>query len=87
MGRRVVPSSQHDQVNNWLGRSQWSQDPFYNGSINGFRIYDGALSPADVAASFARGPDAVPEPSAIGAGVLAVAFRLRRTRHGPARHA
>ena len=58
----IDPSVQ-DQVNNWLGRSQWSVDPFFNGSINEFRIYDNALSPADVAQSFSRGPDAVPEPT------------------------
>jgi hypothetical protein len=81
---RVDPS-QAEYTNFWLGRSNFQKDPFFNGSINEFRIYDNALSTADVAASFAAGPDApLPEPSAV-ASALAVAgaglLRLRRHRH------
>lgn len=43
-------------VNNWLGHSQYPDFDF-NGSIAEFRIYDGALSAADVAAHFSVGPD------------------------------
>jgi hypothetical protein len=39
-----------------LGRSQWA-DPHFNGSIDDFRVYYGVLTPAQVAASFAAGPD------------------------------
>ncbi len=46
-------------VNDWLGRSQWP-DPVYQGSINEFRIYEGALTAAQVAADYAAGPDALP---------------------------
>jgi hypothetical protein len=46
-----------DDYNVWLGRSNWP-DPFFTGDFNEFRIYDGALSDAAVAASFAAGPDA-----------------------------
>ena len=81
VGRRSITldPSQFDQVNNWLGRSQWT-DPFFNGSIDEFRIYDTALTPAEVAASFAAGPDAVvPEPASAAAIVLALPlFRRRR---------
>ena len=84
VGRRsiTIDPSLHDQVNNWLGRSQWSADPFFNGSISEFRIYDQALSAAEVAANFVAGPDViVPEPSAAGVVTVAVAgLFLRRTR-------
>jgi hypothetical protein len=45
-------------VNNFshLGRSQWA-DPNLNGSIDDFRVYYGVLSPAQIAASYAAGPD------------------------------
>jgi hypothetical protein len=34
----------------WLGRSQFAADPYFNGKIDEFRIYNGALSAAEVAA-------------------------------------
>ena len=34
---------------NWIGRSQYAADPYFNGLIDDFRIYRGALSAADVA--------------------------------------
>lgn len=46
-----------NDINNWLGRSQF-HDPYYNGTINEFRIYNGAMSGNEVAASFAAGPNA-----------------------------
>lgn len=46
-------------ANVWLGRSLFSGDPLFEGELNELRIYDGALSDADVAASFEAGPDAV----------------------------
>ncbi|BBO36039.1 lamin tail domain-containing protein [Lacipirellula parvula] len=47
-----------EDVNNWLGRSQWG-DPLFDGFHNEFRIYDKALTAADVSTSYAAGPDAV----------------------------
>ncbi len=43
-------------VNNWLGRAQWN-DPMYGGSFNEFRIYNHAMSAAEVAASLAAGTE------------------------------
>jgi hypothetical protein len=87
VGRRSISidPSTFDQVNDWLGRSQFSPDPFFNGSINEFRIYDHALSGAEVAASFAAGPDTiVPEPSsvvlALAGGLSALVLRRDRRR-------
>ncbi len=47
-----------EDVNNWLGRSQWSVLPCANASYEEVRLYDHPLSPAEVAASYAAGPDA-----------------------------
>lgn len=65
---------------NWLGRSQWG-DPVFDGLYNEFNIYDHALTDAEVAAAFARGPVPVPEP-VIAASWFAVvaAYALRRRR-------
>lgn len=45
-------------VNNWLGRSQWD-DPLFDGYHNEFRIYDRALASADITNSYVAGPDAI----------------------------
>jgi hypothetical protein len=58
-GTAPVQVNSINYVNNWLGRSQWG-DPMYAGSINEFRIYEGALTAAQVAADYAAGPDALP---------------------------
>jgi hypothetical protein len=44
--------------NVWLGRSNYSADPDYGGTLHEFRIYDAALNAAQVQTSFAAGPDA-----------------------------
>ena len=49
-----------EDVNNWLGRSQWSADQTTNASYNEFRIYDHAFTPAEVIASRDAGPTALP---------------------------
>ncbi len=46
-----------NDVNAWLGRSQFSADPELSGILHDFRIYDAALSDAQIAFSFASGPD------------------------------
>ena len=35
---------------NWLGRAQYGQDPYFNGRLQDFRIYGGALTAAQVQA-------------------------------------
>lgn len=57
-------SALNDDNNNWLGRSQFPSDPFFAGSINEFRLYTGALTAEQVAASFAAGPNALPAAAA-----------------------
>ena len=41
---RIGPTAQ-----NWLGHSQFSADPYFNGAIDDFRIYRGALSSTQIA--------------------------------------
>ncbi len=65
-GEQVAQNSIHfslandlDDVNNWLGRSQWD-DPMFSGSYNEVRIYNRALTAADVKANDLAGPNAMP---------------------------
>lgn len=43
--------------NNWLGRSQYRSDEGFGGTLHELRIYDSALSPAQLELSFAYGTD------------------------------
>lgn len=47
-----------NDVNNWLGLSQWSKDHPYRGKYNEFRIYNVALNECQLATLRARGPNA-----------------------------
>ena len=50
-------------MNDWLGRSQFAADAALNASIDELRVYDQALSSAEIEKSMQAGPDAVfPEP-------------------------
>ncbi|MBN1575505.1 MAG: hypothetical protein JW913_03080, partial [Chitinispirillaceae bacterium] len=42
------PSDLGNTVNNYIGRSQWSQDPYLNGEVDDFVIYNRALSASEV---------------------------------------
>src|SRR5438105_4081468 len=53
----LTPADIGPTVNDWLGRSQYSNDPYYKGAIDEFRIYDAALGPLQVAVDAAAGPD------------------------------
>src|SRR5262245_4204716 len=44
-------------THNYLGRSQYPQDPYFKGSIDELRIYNEALTPLEVLRSFKRGPN------------------------------
>ena len=45
----LTPSDLGSTTQNWLGRSQYPADAYLNGAVDDFRIYSGALSPAEVA--------------------------------------
>jgi hypothetical protein len=44
----VLPKDMGVTNQNWLGRSQYTTDPFFGGSIDEFRIYSRALSESEV---------------------------------------
>jgi hypothetical protein len=45
---RYTPSSLGVTTQNWLGRSQYPADAYFNGSLDDFRIYDRALAASQV---------------------------------------
>lgn len=65
IGGYAAPAMLNEFIDNnvWLGRSQWG-DPLYCGSYNELRIYDTALSAAEIAANYLAGPDVIAEPAA-----------------------
>ena len=50
----ITPRAVGHTYNDYIGRSQWP-DPYFNGSIDEFRIYDNALTPAQVEADYEAG--------------------------------
>ncbi len=55
----TIPMSAVNDAYSFIGRSLFSSDSFFDFSLDEFRIYDGALSPAEIAATQALGPDAL----------------------------
>lgn len=51
------PMNQVNDVNVWLGRSNWTVDSNMQGEFDEFRLHRKALSPAEIAASIGLGPD------------------------------
>jgi len=47
-----------DDPINYLGESLYGVDPWFNGSIDEFRIYNGALSASAIAVNYTNGPNA-----------------------------
>jgi len=52
----VTPADMGPTVNNWLGKSVWP-DPYFNGAMDEFRIYDVALPASLVLTNYQNGPD------------------------------
>lgn len=57
-GRAWFRLSNIDDVNDWLGRSQWDQDRLAPMAYDEFRIYDRALTAQEIEQLFQQGPDA-----------------------------
>lgn len=58
-GLAPYPLSLINDTNNWLGRSQFPNDAFFQGVFDEFRIYRSVLEASQVAASYALGPDVI----------------------------
>jgi hypothetical protein len=69
----LTPADLGQTLNDWLGRSQYN-DPMFKGSIDEFRIWQGPLSPLQVAVNAASGPDKIgpSDPGAVQAVRLTV---------------
>lgn len=52
------PLSAIDDVNNWLGHSNYVADVDLAGTFDEFRIYSAALTASELSESFSAGPDA-----------------------------
>ena len=46
----LKPSDMGSTTQNWIGRSQFSADPYLNGKVDDFRIYSRALTASEIAA-------------------------------------
>jgi hypothetical protein len=65
-----------NDVNNWLGRSNFTSDGNFDGMLNEFRIHNTPLSPGQVDASFDAGPNVVPNFGVISLEVNTVTGRV-----------
>jgi hypothetical protein len=54
----ITPAAIGATENDWIGRSQWTGDAYFDGSFDEFRIYNFALSAAQVQDDFQLGPNA-----------------------------
>jgi fibronectin type 3 domain-containing protein len=59
----ITPAQLGSTTKNSIGRSQFSADPYLNGKVDDFRIYNGALSAAQIAALVAAYPVQPPAPT------------------------
>lgn len=66
----------------YLGRSLFNFDGWLNGTIDEFRIYDGRLTPEEIAANFKAGPDALALPLALEATPVANGLELQWPSYG-----
>jgi hypothetical protein len=72
-----------DDVNNWLGRSNYAGDANTDGTYNEFRIYNYPLTDAQIQRNFLDGPNVlslVPEASTASLSLLALGLLTRRRR-------
>jgi hypothetical protein len=49
-GITLHPADMGNTTNNYIGRSQWSNDPYLNGEVDEFVVYNRALSASEVSA-------------------------------------
>jgi arabinoxylan arabinofuranohydrolase len=68
-GMTLNPADLGNTTNNFIGRSQWSNDPYLNGEVDDFVIYNRAISASEVSALSSTPPDGTPEPTAVSTPV------------------
>lgn len=68
-----TPAAMGATPTNWIGRSKFASDPYLSGTINEFRIYSGALTPLEAAASYQAGTE---NPSTSYGTVSSIAVQL-----------
>jgi alpha-galactosidase len=61
----IHPADMGDTLNNYIGRSQWEQDPYLNGEVDDFFVYNRAISAAEVEV-LANTQGSTPEPTPAG---------------------
>ena len=47
------PSDLGNTANNWIGRSAFTADPYFDGLVDDFRVYNRALTAAEITALYA----------------------------------
>jgi hypothetical protein len=57
------PADMGNTTNNFIGRSQWEHDPYLNGDIDKFYIYNRALSASEVSDLYNDSPGSTPTPT------------------------
>ena len=58
-GFGLTPEDEGPTTQDYLGKSQYAADPYYNGSMAEFRIYNGPLNPYQIALDATTGPDSI----------------------------
>lgn len=66
-----------EDVNCWLGRLQWNSLSTSNVAYDEVRIYDHALTPAEIAASLAAGPNPAPPTAQADAATMHLGQKVR----------
>ncbi|HZI31501.1 MAG TPA: LamG domain-containing protein, partial [Candidatus Binatia bacterium] len=80
------PLSVVSNVFSYIGRSLYSGDSYVNVNLDEFRIYNGALTPGEIAATESLGPNQVPSAATSVPGVSVSAGMLTRPRSSDHRH-
>ncbi|HTL59558.1 MAG TPA: LamG-like jellyroll fold domain-containing protein [Candidatus Limnocylindrales bacterium] len=73
-------------VNSFIGKSMFNPDPYLNGTVDEFRIYQGALTPGQVGSDYAAGPNALPAPAPslaikLEAGIVTISWPTNAGRY------
>jgi hypothetical protein len=79
-----LPVTANVDTNSFIGKSMFNADPYLSGTVDEFRIYQGALTPAEVANHYASGPNSLPTPAPtlgikLGQGVVTISWPTNGT--------